>query len=121
MSGKTRQINIRGEYGWRAATIDALVYGAFAIHPFNHIPRRRWQGAYAFVVTHIATGRTVGGTYSRRDAQEIAQALNAVLPEGNFTEDDFNTERYHAFTKQATKVIVGILSAPVAAGPAGRE
>jgi hypothetical protein len=57
------------------------------------------------VVTHTQTGRTVCEVKGKRKAINLARQLDRLLPEGDFTAEDFETEKYKTFVQQAKPVI----------------
>ena len=105
MKAQPRQITIKRTRGWDDKTIDADVYDAFAIHPPNGIARGEWKYYTTFNVTHIATGMSIADYLPRQQARVVARRLNSILPDGNFTEADFDTPIYKEFTKRAQAII----------------
>lgn len=86
--------------------VDALVRGAFAVNtPDGSALKYRKADAW-YTVTHVRTGYAVGREIRGKGrALRLAQKLNRLLPEGDFTTEDFETEGYKAFVQRALPLI----------------
>lgn len=101
---KREQITVTG--GRSNTTIDAEVYGSFAVHPPVGADASYWNKRDVFVVTHIPTGYAVCDA-SKVKARQLAEKLNTTITEGNFTRSDIKakTKTYQAFVAKAQPLV----------------
>lgn len=94
----------------RTVIVEAIVCGKFAVNSRGSTLTTK-PGGDTYTITHIATGYAAGYCFGLRNAQALARALDALLPDWDITAQDFTSpfsDRYSAFLAQAMPMIKAV-------------